>query len=70
MQIVEAGVVTPAPSTDSWGLISALGDAAHNFVTTINYVITGLGALGPILILLGGGYLLWRRRRSPGMNHA
>jgi LPXTG-motif cell wall-anchored protein len=31
-------------------------------VTTINYVITGLGAIGPIVILAGLGYLLWRRR--------
>jgi hypothetical protein len=50
---------------DSWGFASALSDAAHNFVTTINYVITGLGAIGPLVVLLGLGYLLWRRRGSP-----
>ncbi|MEA2655510.1 MAG: hypothetical protein QOI23_875, partial [Chloroflexota bacterium] len=37
-----------------------------NFVTTINYVITGLGAIGPIVILLWLGYLVWRRSGRPG----
>jgi hypothetical protein len=70
VEIVEAGVVVqPAPS-DPWGFMSALGDAAHNFVTTINYVISGLGAIGPILIVVGAGYLVWRRRRTPGMKGA
>src|SRR5207245_330922 len=39
VQITEAGApVTTAPS-DNWGFVSALSDAAHNFVTTINYLI-------------------------------
>ncbi len=61
--------MTAAPS-DSWGFASALGDAAHNFVATVNYLVTGLGAVGPILILLGLGYLLWRRAGRPGWRHA
>jgi hypothetical protein len=64
VSLTEAGAPAPARSVDSWGFASALSDAAHNFVTTINYVITGLGAIGPILVLLGFGYLLWRRRGS------
>ena len=51
-------------ASDSWGFATALSEAAHNFVTTINYVITALGAIGPILVLVGLGYLLWRRRGS------
>lgn len=65
VNILEAGAPVKTTPVDSWGFASALTDAAHNFVTTINYVITGLGAIGPIVILLGLGYLLWRRRGSP-----
>jgi len=65
VSLTEAGAPAQARPVDSWGFASALSDAAHNFVTTINYVITGLGAVGPILVLLGLGYLLWRRRGSP-----
>jgi len=65
VQLIEAGAPAPTASRDSWGFASALSDAAHNFVTTINYIITGLGAIGPIVILLGLGYLLWRRRGFP-----
>jgi hypothetical protein len=65
VSMTEAGAPVQAASSDSWGFASALTDAAHNFVTTINYVVTGLGAIGPLLVLLGLGYLLWRRRGSP-----
>jgi len=68
--IVEAGAPVQAGSTDSWGFATALSAAAHNFVTTINYVISGLGAIGPVVILLGLGYLVWRRRGSPGLKRA
>ena len=32
-------------------------------MTTINYVIAGLGAVGPLLVLLLIGYGIWRTRR-------
>jgi hypothetical protein len=70
VQITEAGAPVTAAPSDSWGFASALSDAAHNFVATVNYLVTGVGAVGPILILLGLGYLLWRRAGRPGWRHA
>jgi hypothetical protein len=70
VNLTEAGAPAQAAPADQWGFASALSDAAHNFVTTINYVIVGLGAIGPILILLGLGYLLWRRVGWPTMKRA
>jgi hypothetical protein len=66
VDMTESGVPVQATSQDNWGFASALSDAAHNFVSTLNYIITGLGAIGPIVIVLGLGYLLWRRRGFPG----
>ncbi|MEP6751208.1 MAG: DUF4349 domain-containing protein [Candidatus Dormiibacterota bacterium] len=67
VSLLEAGApLQTTTQRDSWGFATALSDGAHNFVTTINYVITGLGAIGPILVLLGLGYLLWRRSGRPG----
>jgi hypothetical protein len=66
VNLLEAGAPVQVIRQDSWGFASAISDAAHNFVTTINYVVTGLGAIGPILIVLGLGYLLWRRSGRPG----
>jgi hypothetical protein len=71
VQLTEAGAPVAATAAhDNWGFASALSDAAHNFVTTINYLVTGLGAVGPVLILLGLGFLLWRRAGRPGWRHA
>jgi hypothetical protein len=64
--MLEAGAPAQVLRQDSWGFATALSDAAHNFVATINYVITGLGAIGPVLVLLWLGYLLWRRSGRPG----
>lgn len=68
--LTEAGAPAKTAPVDSWGFATALTDAAHNFVTTINYVITGLGAIGPIVVLAGLGYLLWRRRSRLLPRHA
>ncbi|MGH7762994.1 MAG: DUF4349 domain-containing protein [Candidatus Dormibacteraceae bacterium] len=69
--LTEAGAPAQQQPADSWGLATAIIDAAHNFVTTINYMVTGLGAIGPFAVLLGLGYLVWRRRRQvPAVKHA
>lgn len=65
VNIVEAGAPAPVAASDNWGFLTALSDAAHNFVTTINYLITGLGAIGPVLVLLALAYFVWRRLGSP-----
>ncbi len=65
VNIVEAGAPAPAAASDNWGFATAISDAAHNFVTTINYLITGLGAIGPVLLLLALAYFVWRRLGSP-----
>ena len=70
VNLQEAGAAPQVQKQDSWGFATALGDGAHNFVTTINYVVTGLGAIGPILVLLGLAYLLWRRSGRPGLRVA
>src|SRR5712664_3266210 len=64
VKLTEAAAPAQAASSDSWGFATALSNAEHNFVTTINYAVTALGAVGPFLVLLGLGYLLWRRRGS------
>ena len=70
VQLVEAGAPAPTPSGDTWGFVTAMSDAAHNFVTTINYMITGLGAIGPVVVLLGLAYAVWRRLGSPMFRRA
>ena len=70
VNIVESGAPAAVQPQDTWGFVTALGDAAHNFVTTINYIVSGLGAVCPIVIVLGVGYLLWRRRGSRGLKRA
>ena len=68
--MTESAPLAQAPTNDGWGFATALNGAAHNFVATINYVVSALGALGPFLVLLGLGFLLWRRLRAPQPKHA
>jgi hypothetical protein len=62
--MTEAAAIAPAPVSDNWGFSTALSDAAHNFVATVNYVVVGLGIVGPFILLGWVGYVLWRRRSS------
>ena len=68
--MTEAAATAPAPVSDNWGFSTALSDAAHNFVATINYVVVGLGVVGPFILLGWVGYVLWRRRSSWLPRHA
>ena len=68
--LTEAGAPAQATRSDIWGFATALNDAAHNFVTTIDYAVTALGAVGPFLVLFGVGFLIWRGRRRPQPKHA
>jgi Domain of unknown function (DUF4349) len=68
--LTESGAPAQSASSDSWGFLTALNQGAHNFMTTINYVVTGLGAIGPFLVLLGIGFLVWRRLRPALPKHA
>ena len=71
--LTESGAPARTSPSDNWGFATALNDAAHNFVATVNYVITALGAIGPLIIVAGLGYLLWRSRRrqvAPAARHA
>ena len=68
--LTEAGAPAPTAPSDNWGFATALNEAAHNFVTTIDYFVTGLGAVGPFLVLLGIGLVVWRVRRRPQPKHA
>ena len=70
--LLESGAPLQAPQSDTWGFATALNMAAHNFVATINYVITALGAVGPLVVILLLGYAVWRSRRRtpPAVHHA
>jgi hypothetical protein len=68
--LTEAPPAQAQAGSDNWGFATALNGAAHNFVATINYVVSGLGAIGPFLVLVLVGYLVWRRRRAPQPKHA
>jgi uncharacterized protein DUF4349 len=68
--LTEAGAPAKPANADNWGFATALNDAAHNFLTTVNYIVVALGAIGPFAILAGLGYLVWRRRRVLNPRHA
>lgn len=68
--LTESGAPAQSTPADSWGFVTALNEGAHNFITTINYLLTGLGAIGPLLVLVALGYLVWRRTRPALPKHA
>lgn len=70
VSLTEAGAPLQTQPSDSWGFATAVNQAAHNFVTTINYVVAAAGALGPVIVVALLGWLVWRRRRTPMPRHA
>ncbi|HXN90090.1 MAG TPA: DUF4349 domain-containing protein [Candidatus Sulfotelmatobacter sp.] len=69
--LAESGAPVSSTTPDSWGFATALSQAAHNFVTTLNYFVSGLGAIGPFVVVGLLGYIVWRRRRTtPLPRHA
>jgi hypothetical protein len=68
--LTESGAPASSQPADSWGLVTALSQGAHNFITTLNYLLAGLGAIGPFLVLAGLGLLVWRRWRPAQPKHA
>lgn len=68
--LTESGAPAQTTPSDSWGFVTALNQGAHNFMTTINYLVAGLGAVGPFLVLAVLGFVIWRRRRPAIPKHA
>lgn len=68
--LTESGAPPQTTPADNWGFLTALNQGAHNFMTTINYLVTGLGAIGPFLVLVAVGFIVWRRRRPALPKHA
>ncbi|MHB8572153.1 MAG: DUF4349 domain-containing protein [Candidatus Dormibacteria bacterium] len=65
--VTEAGAASGVAG-DDWGFRTALSDAAHGFVHTVNLMIVGAGELGPVLlVVLGLAILFWRRRGPVGL---
>jgi len=65
VHLQEPPVAIPAPApVDDWGFKTSVVQGLHNFVWTINLVVLVLGALGPVLVLLGLGLGIFRWRRG------
>jgi hypothetical protein len=58
---IEEAAAAGASTVDSWGVVTALGQALHNFVTAVNLIVVVLGTTAPFLVLGGLGFLGWRR---------
>ena len=63
VSVHEAAVALKPANTDSWGVSAALLQGLHGFVSTLDYVLVGVGYAGPVLILLVFGFAAWRLRR-------
>jgi hypothetical protein len=60
-----------AASGDEWGLVTAGGQALHNFVNTVNVVLVVMGAVAPLLVAgLGAGLIGWRIRQRTRQSKA
>jgi hypothetical protein len=64
---IHEAAVAFKPQVDSWGFLTALSQGLHGFVSTLDYILVGVGYAGPILVLLGLFGLAWRFRRRFGL---
>ena len=64
---IHEAAVAFRPQVDSWGFLTALSQGLHGFVSTLDYILVGVGYAGPILVLLGLFGLAWRLRRRFGL---
>jgi hypothetical protein len=68
LHLAEPDAVVSPPPSDDWGFRTAVSQALHSFVGTINDITLALGTLGPILILIGFGLVArrwgWMTRRA------
>jgi hypothetical protein len=63
VSVHEAAVALKPANTDTWGVTAALLQGLHGFVSTLDYVLVGIGYAGPVLLLLVLGLFAWRLRR-------
>ena len=60
---VHEAAVAVKPATDNWGFTSAFSQGLHGFVSTLNYILVGVGYVGPVLLLIVLAFLAFRLRR-------
>ena len=63
VSVHEAAVALKPANTDSWGVSAALLQGLHAFVNTLDYILVGVGYVGPVLVLLVLGFAAFRLRR-------
>jgi Domain of unknown function (DUF4349) len=63
VSVHEAAVALKPANTDSWGVTAALLQGLHGFVNTLDYVLVGVGYVGPVLVLFVLGFFAFRLRR-------
>jgi len=63
VSVHEAAVAFKPAGTDSWGVSTALLQGLHGFVNTLDYILVGVGYVGPVLLLIILGFFAFRLRR-------
>lgn len=63
VSVHEAAVALKPANTVSWGVSAALLQGLHGFVNTLDYILVGVGYVGPVLVLLVLGFFAFRLRR-------
>ncbi len=60
---VHEAAVALKPVTDDWGFAAALSQGLHGFAGTLDYILVGVGYVGPVLLLVVLGLVAFRLRR-------